>query len=263
MTGPTREPLPVPVPKEALDYLRAKGYRVGFDHRDVFQEEHATAWTVAKAMRLDILEAIRAAVDEAIEGGMTFAAFKRDLQPLLEKLGWWGRGELLDPLTGETREVQLGSPRRLKTIYDVNLRQAHAAGQWERIERTTKTHPYLLYSLGPSREHRPEHVGWAGILLRADDPWWETHFPPNGWGCKCWVRQVSRREAERLFATGQYLSLAPELGEQEYVNQRTGQVVSVPKGVEPGWAYNPGKVSRLARAQQLLEEKEAVIPAER
>ncbi len=262
MTGPTREPLPVPVPKEALDYLRAKGYRVGFDHRDVFQEEHATAWTVAKAMRLDILEAIRAAVDEAIEGGMTFAAFKRDLQPLLEKLGWWGRGELLDPLTGETREVQLGSPRRLKTIYDVNLRQAHAAGQWERIERTTRTHPYLLYALGPSREHRPEHVGWAGILLRADDPWWQTHFPPNGWGCKCWVRQVSRREAERLQASGSYVTTAPDLGMQEYVNQRTGQVVSVPKGVEPGWAYNPGKVSRLARAQQLLDEKEAAIPAQ-
>lgn len=257
MTGPTREPLSVPVPKEALDYMRRKGYRVGFDHRDVWQEEHATSWTVAKAMRLDILEAIRAAIDEAIAGGQAFAEFKRELQPLLEKLGWWGRGALLDPLTGETRDVQLGSPRRLKTIYDVNMRQAHAAGQWERIERTTRTHPYLLYQLGPSREHRPEHVGWSGILLRADDPWWQTHFPPNGWGCKCWVRQVSRRESERLQASGSYATTAPDLGMMDYVNRRTGQVVSVPRGVEPGWAYNPGQVSRLAHAQQLLGEKES------
>jgi len=50
----------------------------------------------------------------------------------------------------------------------------HTAGQWERIERATKTPPYLLYQLGPSREHRPEHVGWARILLRADHPWWEV-----------------------------------------------------------------------------------------
>ncbi|MGK4386299.1 phage head morphogenesis protein [Ectopseudomonas oleovorans] len=105
MTGPTREPLPVPVPKEALDYLRAKGYRVGFDHRDVFQEEHATAWTVAKAMRLDILEAIRAAVDEAIEGGMTFAAFKRDLQPCNTEVGLVGPWRTARPLTGETRSA--------------------------------------------------------------------------------------------------------------------------------------------------------------
>ncbi|MCY1215738.1 Phage Mu protein F like protein [compost metagenome] len=247
---------PGPVPKEALDYLRTKGYRIGFDHRDVWQEEHATAWTVAKAMRLDILEAIRAAVDEMIQEGLSFGEFKSDLKPLLERLGWWGRSRMRDPLTGEEREVQLGSPRRLRTIYDVNLRTAHAAGQWERIQRTQRTHPYLLYQLGPSREHRPEHVGWAGILLPAEHPWWQTHFPPNGWGCKCWVRQVSRREAERLRATGKFLTDAPDLGEVEYINKRSGQVVSVPKGIEPGWAYNPGAVSRLARAQQLLDEKE-------
>lgn len=247
---------PGPVPKEALEYFRAKGIKVGFDHRDVWAEEHATSWTVAKAMRLDILEAIRAHVDEMIEAGQSFGEFKRELRPLLQKLGWWGRAELLDPLTSTTREVQLGSPRRLRTIYDINLRQAHAAGQWERIERTQKTHPYLLYQLGPSREHRPEHVGWAGILLRADDPWWKTHFTPNGWGCKCWVRQVSKREAERLIATGNYMTAAPDLGEVEYINKRTGQVVKVPVGIDPGWDYNAGQVSRLARAQEILDEKE-------
>ncbi|MCY1293592.1 hypothetical protein D9M70_428570 [compost metagenome] len=70
------------------------------------------------------------------------------------------------------------------------------------------------------------------------------------------MRQVSRREAERVRATGKFLTDAPDLGEVEYINKRSGQVVSVPKGIEPGWAYNPGAVSRLARAQQLLDEKE-------
>lgn len=245
---------PGPVPKDALEYLRAKGYKVGFDHRDVWREEHATAWTVAKAMRLDILEAIRAAIDEAVDAGQSFDQFKRELKPLLVKLGWWGRAELRDPLTGELREVQLGSPRRLRVIFDVNLRTAHAAGQWQRIERTRKTHPFLLYQLGPSREHRPEHAGWAGIILPADDPWWQTHFPPNGWGCKCWVRQLSRREAERLLGSGKYLDKAPDLGLQEYINKRTGQVLEVPVGIEPGWDYNPGQISRRARAGGLLAE---------
>lgn len=253
MTQPYQAP---PIPEDALEWFRAKGYKVGFDHRDVWQEEHATAFTVAKAMRLDILEAIRSAVDQAIADGQSFGEFKRELQPLLEKIGWWGVSTLADPLTGEKRDVQLGSPRRLRTIFDVNLRTANAAGQWQRIERTRKTHPYLLYQLGPSREHRPEHVSWAGTLLPAEDTWWQTHFPPNGWGCKCHVRQVSKREAERLVAGGQYRTQVQDLGEREYINQRTGQVLSVPVGIEPGWAYNPGQ-SRLARAEQLLEEKEA------
>ena len=29
--------------------------------------------------------------------------------------------ELPDPLTGEVKDVQLGSPRRLKIIYDTNM----------------------------------------------------------------------------------------------------------------------------------------------
>lgn len=44
--------------------------------------------TLRFLMRLDILEAIRSHVDEMIESGQTFAQFKRELQPLLEKLGW-------------------------------------------------------------------------------------------------------------------------------------------------------------------------------
>ncbi|MDF3931387.1 phage minor head protein [Pseudomonas citronellolis] len=260
----TPEQSQVPVPKDALDWFRAKGMKPSFDHRDVWQEEHATTWTVAKAMRLDILEAIRSAVDEMVEAGQDFGTFKRELQPLLVKLGWWGVSNIVDPLTGEKRDVQLGSPRRLRTIYDINLRTANAAGQWQRIERTKKTHPYLLYQLGPSQHHREQHLGWAGILLPADDPFWQTHFPPNGWGCKCWVRQVSRREAERLLATGDYLDRAPTSEEMEYINRRTGQVLKVPAGIDPGWAYNPGAVSRPEQAQQQLAEKEkaSVILAE-
>lgn len=245
----------VPVPKDALDWFRDKGYKVGFDHRDVWQEEHAAAFTVAKAMRLDILEGIRAAMDKALAEGQSFGQFRRELQPLLERMGWWGRQELFDPLEGAEREVQLGSPRRLKTIYNTNLRTARAAGQWQRIQRAKATHPYLLYQLGPSREHRVEHMSWAGRLLPVDHPWWQTHFPPNGWGCKCHVRAVSKREAERLRAQGAVSEVAPDEGEQEYVNQRTGEVLQVPKGIEPGWAYNPGSAGRLEPVLLSLQQK--------
>ncbi len=245
----------VPVPKDALDWFRAKGYQVGFDYRDVWQEEHAAAFTVAKAMRLDILEGIRAAMDKALAEGQSFGEFRRELQPLLERMGWWGRQALFDPLEGAEREVQLGSPRRLKTIYNTNLRTAHAAGQWQRIQRAKATHPYLLYQLGPSREHRVEHQGWAGRLLPVDHPWWQTHFPPNGWGCKCHVRAVSKREAERLRAQGAVSEVAPDDGEQEYVNQRSGEVLQVLKGIEPGWAYNPGASGRMEPVLLSLQQK--------
>lgn len=145
------------------------------------------------------------------------------------------------------------------------MRTARAAGQWERIQRTKDTHPSLLYQLGPSKEHRPEHVEWHGLLLHVDDPFWREHFPPNGWGCKCWVRQVSRREAARLEKSG---ITAPEpkpvLGADgiptghvdqsrkvpvrterpkavyvDFKNKRTGVEERVPKGIDPGFHRPP------------------------
>lgn len=260
MAEPTTKPgfsFPGPVPTEALTFFRAKKLQVGFDYRDVWREEHATAFTAAKAMNMDVLLTLRDGVDQALAEGKTFAQFKRELTPLLQRLGWWGVDEMPDPVTGERRLVQLGSPRRLKTIYDANLRTARAAGQWERIQRNRASHPYLLYRLGPSENHREQHVRWSGLLLPVDDPFWKTHFPPNGWGCKCWIRQVSQREYERLKATGDYLTEAPAQPLREWINKRTGEVEQVPDGIDPGWDTNPGAAGRLAQAEQRLQEKQA------
>ena len=78
-----------PVSREALDWFRAKAYKISFDYHDVWQAEHASVFTVAKAMRLDILEGIRAQVDKALAEGQSFAEFRGELQPLLERMGWW------------------------------------------------------------------------------------------------------------------------------------------------------------------------------
>ena len=185
MAEPRPQPgfrFPGPPPKEALEFFRAKGWKLGFDYRDVWLREHAAAFTVAKVMSMDILGDIRGAVDDALAEGKTFRQFQKELTPVLQKKGWWGRKEVVDPQTGKRRLAQLGSPRRLRVIYNANLRAARAAGQWERAQRRKRAMPFLLYRLGPSEKHRPEHVAWAGTLLPVDDPWWDAHYPPNGWG---------------------------------------------------------------------------------
>lgn len=275
-------------PREALDWFRAKGLKLGFDYREVWREEHAIAFTVAKILQLDLLADVRAEVDRALADGLTFRDFEKRLTPILQEKGWWGVKEMTDPLTGETQQVQLGSPRRLRTIYDTNLRTARAAGQWERIQRTKEGLPYLLYTVGPSREHRPEHVSWHGTLLPVDHPWFKTHFAPNGWGCKCRIRQVSHWEYERLLKngipapateatqeidpktglpTGRHTgarvpvsTTAPKTSLVEWTNKRTGEVQRVPKGIDPGWDYNPGE-GRQAHLQKVLAQKQEQQPA--
>ncbi|MGE0256938.1 MAG: PBECR2 nuclease fold domain-containing protein [Alphaproteobacteria bacterium] len=236
MAAVTLEPLP---PVEAVQFFRAKGYRLGFDWRDTWQEEHSRAFTVAKAMRLDILQDIRGALDEAIAGGETFESFRKKLEPTLAAKGWWGRSRMTDPQTGEERVVQLGSPRRLRVIYDTNIRMAAAAGRWERIERVKERRPWLRYVAVLDERTRPEHRAWHGTVLPADDAWWRTHYPPNGWNCRCIVQQLSDRDLERFgYAPS---AAAPPGGSRSWTNKRTGERMRVPAGIDPGFGYNVGR----------------------
>ena len=224
------------LPREISGYLANKTATPSFSWKDVEPEEHAVQFAVAKATSLDVLGAIKGALVKAQADGLPFETFQRELRPRLEKLGWWGIGEAKDPLTGEVRPVRLGTPRRLKTIYDANLRTARAAGEWQRIQRTKLGLPYLRYELGPSENHRPLHVAREGIILPVDDPFWKIWYPPNGWGCKCRVRQISRREAERLGGVTE----SPEIVMREWINSRTGEAKWVAEGIDPGWDRNPG-----------------------
>ncbi len=225
-------------PKEALAWFRAKGFVFGFSWQDVWHEEHGRGFTVAKAMTRDVLETIREAVDRAIAEGETLEQFQKDLRPKLEQLGWWGKQRAIDPATGEVETVQLGSPRRLKTIFQTNMRTSYAAGRWERIQRNKRAFPFLEYVSVMDGRERPEHHAWHATVLPVDDVWWDEHYPPNGWNCRCVVKPVSRGQAERrgLKVT------EPEVFEgREWVNKRTGEVHIIEKGIDPGWAYHVGK----------------------
>ncbi len=227
--------------KEAVDFFRSKGFAIGFAWQDVWQAEHAAAFTVAKAMRIDLLEDMRDALDKAIATGVSKADFIKNLEPTLAAKGWWGKQRVLDPLNGETVLAQLGSRRRLSLIYDVNMRTAHAAGRWRRIERVARRRPWLMYKDADDDRVRPLHAAWDNrpTILRVDDPWWDTHYPPNGWRCRCVVLQFSDRDLERRGLTPS--AAAPAIERRPFINKRTGEVVQVPAGIDAGFAHNVGK----------------------
>ncbi len=236
-------------PPEASRFFRNKGLRPSFSYMDVEPEEHAVSFAVAKMGEIDLLTAAKAEIQKAIDEGLPLAAFQKSWRSNPALTDWWGKRDMTDPLTGEVRDVQLGSPRRLRTIYQANLATARAAGQWERIERTKDAFPFLEYRLGASERHRPLHEAKEGLILPVDSPFWDEWMPPNGWGCKCKVRQVTRREAER-----RGVGTTPDVPDQVFYNKRTGTRSIVPQGIDPGWQRNPGK-DRLAAVEGMLKDR--------
>lgn len=239
-------------PEEALRFFRAKGLRASFAWQDVWAAEHEAAFTVAKMADVDLLADVRDAVDAAIAEGQTLKQFSQALMPRLMKAGWWGVREQLDPLTGKTQLVQLGSARRLETIFRTNMMTSYSAGEWAQIESTAAAAPFLMYDAVDDNRTREQHRAWNGLVLRWDDPFWNSHRPPNGWNCRCSAIQLSQRDLRGLDKTGP--DKAPPIKKREWVNRRSGEVMQIPVGIDAGFDYNPGK-SRQPHLQQLLADK--------
>lgn len=78
----------------------------------------------------------------------------------------------------------------------------------------------------------------ARFDLRYDDPFWATHYPPNGWKCRCSVIQYSDNDLKRR---GFVPSKSPQIRYTEWENKRTGKIEQIPEGIAPGFDYNVGK----------------------
>jgi len=208
-------------------------------------EQHAVAFTVAKITKLDLLRYIQSSLDEVIRKGGTFEQWKATILPELKRQGWWGAVNNRD-LTGTDKTVIINE-RRLRTIYDTNVRMSLATGNWLRVQRQKDVLPFLRYLASTSEHKRPLHKLWYGVTLPVDHPWWQTHFPPNGWGCKCNYRQISQREMDR-----KGWSITPEDqiagGPPQRFIPAVGDPIMVPDGIDPGFSYNPGTAHLKAAA---------------
>nr|WP_240196489.1 PBECR2 nuclease fold domain-containing protein [Stenotrophomonas lactitubi] len=194
---------------EAERYFRDKVNLPTRRWNDLWQGQHARAFVVAGATRDALLTDLREAVDAAITKGETLADFRARFRDIVQRNGWVG-------WTGE------GSPGgqawRTAVIYNTNIRTAYQAGRWE----TLRHFPYLRYKHNTVRNPREQHKAWDGVILPSTDPWWDTHYTPNGWGCHCTVIGVSEAKMRAM---------------RWKVSERPAPVPGDPP---PEWAYHVG-----------------------
>lgn len=240
-------------PKDAISYLESKGAKITFNWHEVWQASQAQAFTVANVARLDVLEDIRGALKQALAEGRTQKMFAKDLEPVLRAKGWWGKRTEVGA-DGKERQVQMGSPARLKLIYRQNMQTAYMAGRYKQMLENADNRPWWRYVAVLDQRTRPAHRLLNGRTFRFDDAFWGSHYPPNGWGCRCRVQALSAGGVERE-------GLAVETGEGrmvtrdvELLDRRTGEITTrqvagyrTAEGpdapvawTDPGFSYNPG-----------------------
>ena len=251
-------------PRQAIDFFRSKGHKIDWNWWDSWQDAHSKSFTVAKSMRKDVLLNIKDQVDKALAQGLTPKDFARTMEPRLKKLGWWGRQVIVDS-QGRAEVVQLGSPHRLKTIYRTNMNTARAQAHYKNAKANAEDRPFWEYDAMDDALVRPSHAAMDGMVFRHDDPFWDSHYPPNGFNCRCRVRALDQADLdERGLEVTRGDGHLKEIEQHVGVDKRTGEVIKR-EGTEftlggkkmapdPGWSYNPG-ASAVRQLQSLDIDK--------
>ncbi|OCG60207.1 PBECR2 nuclease fold domain-containing protein [Gilliamella sp. Nev3-1] len=215
--------------KEQIEFFRRKANVPTNSYVDIYNNEHDYAFVVAGANRNALLNDFRAAIDKAISQGTTLDEFRKDFAEIVERHGWSYNG---------------GFNWRTRIIYETNLNSSYQAGRYQQL-RDAKF-PYMEYLHSDYVEHPRElHQSWDHLVLDFNDPWWNTHFPPNGYGCQCRVRGRTKGDLKRMGKNQP--DKAPTINWVDRVigeNSGNPRIVRLPEGIDPSFEHIPGQ-SRL------------------
>lgn len=134
----------------------------------------AETFIVAGVSSQTLIDMIKEEAEKAFTQGTTFDDFKRTLK-----------------LNGFEPE----NPYHLRTNFYQAINTARAAAEWKNYQTTKEIFPYLRYVTMEDEAVRDEHAGLHGIVRAIDDPFWQKYYPPNDWGCRCYVEPVAADEA--------------------------------------------------------------------
>ena len=214
---------------------------------DIWQEAHDNAFMVAGAAKADLLADLAGSVDQAISQGQTLDGFRKDFRTIIERHGW--AGFTGDDRTAERPKGSKGLAWRTRIIYETNLITSYSAGRLAQLKEAGYT--WWIYRHSDFvRRPRPAHVALDGITRAADDPFWRTYYPPNGWGCRC--RVVGARGPASI----ERLGGSKDKPMPAWVGQ-TNPKTGAPVGIDRGFAYQPGGTSGLVRE---IERKITLLP---
>lgn len=80
----------------------------------------------------------------------------------------------------------------LRTEYDTAIASAQMAARWVEFQRDADIIPLLEYQTAGDERVRASHQVLNGVVKPVADGFWNTYYPPNGWGCRCDVVQLKR-----------------------------------------------------------------------
>lgn len=142
------------------------------------------AFTMARVHKARVIQRARDVVHKAIREGTDFRTARQALLKIFED-----------------EELPRPALNHLRLVLTQNTQEAYNEATREVLNGVTDTFPYWQYRTVGDSNVRPSHAALDKLVFRADDPFWDAHYPPWEFGCRCTVialtrGQVADREVE-------------------------------------------------------------------
>lgn len=167
-------------------------------------QQNVTAFGVAKSV-LEIQEMAELMLDDSGQI-KSFAKFRKEVNE---------------------KTHQLYNQNWLKSEYNHVIAASQASANYNRLLENKDAMPYLTYRTVGDGRVRNSHANIDGVTRPVDDPFWDSYYPPNGWGCRCDVIATNNpaklSDQTEADSKGASLNLKPQF-KQNYA--KTGQAFS-------------------------------------
>lgn len=197
----------------AVNYFRGKLTLTAKDFYAMQEKYRAAAFTVSGYTSLGVVQTFGDELTKAIDEGLSMGQFRANMDDFLTRNGY--------------SKLQ---PERAENIFRTNVQTAYSVGAYAEMTdpAVMESRPYWRYDAVGDKRTRPAHQTIDGKVYPADDPIWDTWYPPNGFQCRCSVSTLSKRDAERLGLT---VETEPPGGDAD------------PLLPDKGFDHNPAKVA--------------------
>lgn len=122
----------------------------------------------------------------------------------------------------------------LEAEYEFAVQSSQSAANWANLQTNTARY-WLEYRTAGDERVRASHAALNGTCLPADDDFWNSYYPPNGWRCRCVAVEVLARDYKLSDSTE-----AIKKGEKA-----TTQIGKSGKNKLEMFRFNPGKELKL------------------
>lgn len=224
---PKKKPFDLPAPEviaegvppdAAVEFWKWRAKLTDAEAQALGESAKHRAFYVTGLAHHDLVQLVSDGLEDALKNGETLADFKTRIMTAIQTQGW--------------------HDYRIENIFRTNLQTAYAAGRYKKMQAVKASRPYWQYLAVMDRRVRPSHAILDGKVYPADHEFWATHYPPNGFRCRCGVRTLSQRQVDTLGLPVE--KEMPQAG--VWTDPKTGMEYFVHfPGADKGFRNNPGK----------------------